>query len=323
MKRMAWRSIVLVLVTLLTSSDALFAKSKSLKIAMMQWRGETEGCRGFKDGLKELGYAVEYTELNAGQDRKELGRLIRQELLTNLDNFDYVYSFGTTVSMATKLALNNRVPQLFNIVTAPVESGLVQSLDNPGANINGATHKIPLENQIKAALNVFPFQRLGFLFNPREKNSMILRQQLRDVAQKLDLDVIDLRCPPAYNMLEQTLQKLLDKSIMVDAVYLPLDTHIFTHAPRIGAKLREAKIKSIGSLKRFVQHGALIGVVPNYYGIGKAIAAIVDRHQKGEELQDIPVVRVKAPILMINTTTARLLQVHIPEEMLKEAVIIE
>jgi len=72
-----------------------------------------------------------------------------------------------------------------------------------------------------------------------------------------------------------------------------------------------------------VQHGALIGVVPNYYGIGKAIAAIVDRHQKGEELQDIPVVRVKAPILMINTTTARLLQVHIPEGMLKEAVIIE
>lgn len=70
MKRITWRSIVLVLVILLTPSDALFAKSKSLKIAMVQWRGETEGCRGYKDGLKELGYSVEYTELNAGQDRK-------------------------------------------------------------------------------------------------------------------------------------------------------------------------------------------------------------------------------------------------------------
>jgi hypothetical protein len=76
------------------------AESKSLQIAMMQWRGETEGCRGFKDGLRELGHTVEYTELNAGQDKRELGRLMqkscREETLSpqeSAQNFNFGFSF--------------------------------------------------------------------------------------------------------------------------------------------------------------------------------------------------------------------------------------
>jgi hypothetical protein len=80
----------------------LSAAEKKLTIAMIQWRGETEACRGFKDGLKDLGYSVKYVIMNAGQNRKELGRLLRNELDPNINSFDYIYTFGTTVSKATK-----------------------------------------------------------------------------------------------------------------------------------------------------------------------------------------------------------------------------
>ena len=302
---------------------SLFSAEKTLKIAMMQWRGETDGCRGFRDGLKELGYAVTYTDLNAGQNKEELGRLIREALLANLEHFDYVYSFGTTVSKATKLVLRNRVPHVFNIVSAPVEAGLVPSLDKPGGNISGATNAVPVEVQLEAALQLFPFQRLGLLFNSREKNSMIHRQQLHDAAKKLDIEVIDLRSPPAQDALEENLRKLIDRTVAVDAVFLPRDTYIFTQAKRISVKLKAANIKTIGSLDRYIQDGALIGIVPDYYALGKAAASIVDRHQKGEKLQNIPVQRDRKPRLMINKTTANALQVKIPEPLLKKAIFVE
>jgi ABC-type uncharacterized transport system substrate-binding protein len=57
--------------------------------------------------------------------------------------------------------------------------------------------------------------------------------------------------------------------------------------------------------------------------LGKSIASIVDKNQKGEKLQSIPVVTVKEPTLMINKTTADLLQIRIPEDTLKRAVVVE
>ncbi len=41
-----------------SSDGPVYAQKMRLKIAMIQWRGETEACRGFKDAMKELGYSV-------------------------------------------------------------------------------------------------------------------------------------------------------------------------------------------------------------------------------------------------------------------------
>ncbi len=122
------------------------------------------------------------------------------------------------------------------------------------------------------------------------------------------------------------LQKLIDKSVVVDAVYLPSDSFLISSAKLIGSQLRVAKIKSIGSIKAFIDNGALIGVVPDYYEMGRAVATIVDRHQKGEMLQDIPVhqgYRTKEPILMINKTTSDILDFNIPVALLKKAIIVD
>ncbi len=316
--------IVWVMLTVVSLfGTPLSAAEKKLNIAMIQWRGETEACRGFKDGLKDLGYSVKYVTMNAGQNRKELGRLLRNELDPNINSFDYIYTFGTTVSKATKFIVKNRVPQVFTIVVAPVEAGIVKRMEDTGGNISGAIHKIPISVQLKAALKLFQFKTLGFLFNPREKNSLIQRQWVYDVAKILNIEVIDLRSPPAFDTLKRNLQRLIDKSIVVDAVFMPFDTYIFTNDKLIGDKLRVAKVKSIGSIKRFIDNGALVGVVPNYYRVGKSAAKVVDRHQKGEKLQIIPVYLPEEPILVINKTTADVLKITIPETLLKKAVIVE
>jgi putative tryptophan/tyrosine transport system substrate-binding protein len=177
--------------------------------------------------------------------------------------------------------------------------------------------------QIETALKIIQFKRLGILFNPREKNSMVERQKLHDIAEKFHFEVVDLRSPPAQDMLEQNLQALVDKSVVVDAVYLPLDSYMQSNAKLIVSKLRNAKVKSIGTTKDYTENGALVGVVPDYYQLGKAVSSIVDRHQKGEKLHSIPIEITKEPTLMINKTTADLLQITIHEDVLKRAVLVE
>ena len=326
MKKISIFSISFALIVLLTFGNSALASGKTLRIAILLWRGETKAEQGFKDGLKKLGYSVEYSIMNAGQDRKEMRRILSNKIAPKVNELDYIYTFGTTVSKMTKTFVCDKVPQLFNIVASPVESGVVESMGKKKGNISGVTHIIPVSAQIEAAFKVIQFKRLGLLFNPREKNSMIQRERLYHAAKEFYFEVVDLRSPPELDVLKKNLQKLIDQSIAVDAVYLPSDSFLISKAKLIGSQLRVAKVKSIGSVKAFIDNGALIGVVPDYYEMGRAVATIADRHQKGERLQDIPVhqgYRTKEPILMINKTTSDILNFSLSEALKEKAIIVD
>lgn len=299
------------------------AGAKDLKIAMVLWRGETDAERGFRQGLKDLGHPAQYVVMNANQDRAELGRLLREELAPKLETFDYVYAYGTTVVLATKTIVQNKVPLLFNIVVDPVGAGIVPSLERSGGNIAGVTNAVPLTLQLESALAVVPIKRLGLFFNPREKNAMLIRDRVVEVATRLGIEVVDLRSPPAQDMLQENLQKLRDRSIAVDAVYLPADSFLVSNAKLLGAELRAAKVKSIASIDTFVEQGALLGVVPQYDELGRAAATIIHRHLGGQRLQDMPVLSDREPELKINATTSRALGVTIPEAVRKRAKFVE
>jgi ABC-type uncharacterized transport system substrate-binding protein len=299
------------------------ADAKALKIAMLLWRGETDAEKGFKEGLAELGHHAEYVVMNAGQDRGELGRLLREELKPRLETFDYVYAYGTTVTLATKSIVQDKVPVIFNIVADPVGAGIVKSAESSGANIAGVSNEIPLALQLQTAFRIAPVKRLGVFFNPREKNSMLIRDKIQEIATTLKVEVVDLRSPPAQDMLQENLQKLRDRSIVVDAVYLPADSFIVSNAKLIGAELRAAKVKSIAAIETYVDNGALMGVVPEYTDLGKLAATIVHRHQGGQKLQDMAVLADREPVLKINGATSRALGVAIPDAIRKRAVLVE
>ncbi len=323
MKKIEICLMALVLLLSFALGGSAFAAEKSIKVAMIQWRGETEACRGFRARLKELGYSVKYTVLNAGQSRKKLGGLLREKLLPNLGRYDYVYSYGTTASKMTKTILNNKVPHLFSNVSAPLKSKIVKNMNSTGENISGTTNRIPVSVQIKTAAKIIKFKIIGILFNPREKNSMLMRKELYQEAKSNKFEIVDLRSPPAKGMLENNLQKLIESPGMVDAVFIPLDSYMITKAKVVGARLRAAKVRSIGAQKKYIQNGVLIGIVPDYYNLGKKVAGILRRHANGEKLQNIPVQKVDEPTIMINRATAKSLNVQIPPEFRGKVVFVD
>jgi hypothetical protein len=110
--------LILSLALLLPGRYTPCIESKPLHLAMILSCGETEAEQGFKDRLQELGYTVYSTVLNAEQDHKKLGVLLH-ELIPKLESFDYIYTFGTTVSSTPRVSVNNRVPQMLHVVSDP------------------------------------------------------------------------------------------------------------------------------------------------------------------------------------------------------------
>lgn len=295
--------LVFLLIALIPLSSP--AAGKNLKIALLLWRGETMAEKGFKDGLEAFGYTTEFVTFNADQDVTKLGNFL-SSIASQSDEFDYVYTFGTTISRRAQLVLNNKVPQLFNIVTDPVGAGIIEKATAERGNIGGASDAVPLSRLFKITIDFFGFQKIGLFFNPREKNSLLIRKEIKALAKTHRFEVVDFRSPPAAQILKENLQKLIDNPKMVDAVYLPADSFLVSNAALIGRQLRSAKIVSIGSVRNFIEAGVLMGFAVDYYQLGQAVAAIIDRNQRGEELQQIPVARGDFS-LMINQTTSELL----------------
>ena len=305
------------------AGNACQARAEALRIAMVVWRSETTAEKGFRDGLKKLGYTAEITVVDAEQDRTVLRSKLEKTILPRLDSFDYIYTFGTTASKMTKDLVRGKIPQLFNIVNEPAKAGIVRSMSEPGDNISGASNVVPLSAQIEAGMKLFAIKKLGLLFNPREKNAMIQRDEVKAMAAARGFEIIDLRSPPARDMLEQNLEKLADKSVTVDAVYLPADSFLISEAKLIGSKLRAAKIKSIGAVKTFVTEGALMGVVPDYHALGVAVAEILHRNRKGEQLGRIPVHVPQNPTLVVNEQTRAAFGVGIPQAILSKTELLK
>lgn len=307
--------ILLVLVGIVFPCDQILAQEQPLRIAMLLWRGETQAETGFKEGLEELGYSADYTTFNMEQDLKRLG-LTLNEISSNIDSYDYIYTFGTTVSRRAKLIIQQRVPQIFNAVTDPVGAGIVDSLVAPGRFISGATDMVPLSLQVERMLETMKISKLGFFFNPREKNSMIIRGELYQLAQQKNFAIVEFRCPPQGKLLEEHLQRLLETPDLVDAVFLPSDSYLGSRADYIGRKLLEAGVASFGSHKEFIESGVLMGIVIDYHRLGQAVAKILDRHQREGSFHYIPVAVPEEYQWLINRATKQVLKVKLPDQVL-------
>lgn len=317
MKSYCW-----IILLLLFGTGIAQASDSQLRIGMLLWRGETAAEAGFKDRLSSLGYQVDYVVLNSDQNLKNLGNHLHS-IKNSIDSFNYIYTFGTTVSRRAKVVISGKIPQLFNIVTDPVAAGIADSYALPGNNISGASDFIKVSTQLNTIEKLFKFETLGFFFNPREKNSMIFRDELLKVAEEKGFSVIDFRTPPVESALAANLQKITDNPNLVDAVFLAADSYLSSESEFIGSQLRKAKMKSIGSVRDHIENGILVGVVADYYQLGSAVADIADRHQRGDELGMIPVEQVDRVTVVLNRSTADILGVDIQMLNGEETVVFE
>ena len=318
------------------ATSSLKANESSTNILMVLWRGETEAEAGFRDGLKAAGVSSHITVVDAKQNRETLSDSLRSHA-NQIQDFDFLYSFGTTASKMVKQINRNRIPHIFNMVTDPVAAGLVESIHQTGTDKTGAVKSsislgkkiagisdaIPEALRLKVALALFPIARMAVILNPREQNSVIQLEQLRKVCQTHGIKLTLLRVAPGTRRIHEVAAQLQFGEIDVDTLYIPSDSYLISQQSVIMNALTKTSYKVIGPTKAFVEAGALIGVAPDYHMLGIKAAKLIHRIRQGEDIENISVVTVEQPGVFINSKTRERLNISMPNpssDLLKNAI---
>ena len=294
-----------------TGADADAGADPGLDILMLTWRGDTAAEEGFRQRLTELGYDVSYTLYDARQDPERLSQYLR--IWFTPESYDYIYTFGTTVSLRVKEALRDARPQIFNIVAYPVSVGLVRSLERPGGSISGVSNAVPMRPQLTLARGLVPFRRLGVFFNPREQNGEQAVAEVAALGKSLGFDSVPLRVMPGTDRLRTILDRIRRRELDIDAAYLPTDSHVISRAQAICDALTPLGIAVFSAVEEPVAQGALMGMRVDYGELGAQAAERVHGHQCGQAMGRIPVGGPAEPEPVFNRRTARLLGIALPE----------
>ena len=311
-------TIILALVVGVLLIDVT-AYAKTYKGLFVYWRGETACGQGFKEGLKNLGYKISATEFNANKDKKKLNKFLSS---IKEKDFDFVYTFGTTVSVTSAKYIKN-TPIFFGIVTNPLKAGLVKSWENSGNNTTGVSHAIPYGDQVDFILRIGEIKSIGIIYNPKEQNSIIAKTELDSLLKKRG---VSLKAYPAGN--KGAIQRAVKKisSDRPDIVYLPSDSFIVDNGGKIISALTAAKMPTYGALEKFInEQGAMIGIVSSYKSVGLALAENADQVFKGKSPRNVPSRTLPENMLTIkiNGKTVESIGYDIPYQIISLAEIIE
>jgi len=304
------RFIIADLVLFISLIPISFAFAETnYNVAMITWRGETQAEQGFIDELNKSKCNVKFIKYHANQNRKRLQKIITRIQSTPVD---LIYVFGTT---ATKIVLSSvkDKPVIFNIVSRPVRSGIIASWESSESNVTGASNKVPVLHQLKALKKVINYSRLGIIYNPREQNSVIQK----DIARKLESTLGFKLKEYKISGQSEILKVLPSMKGEVDAVYIPADSMTKFLGREIMELVNEFKIPSLSAVESMVpDDGALLGLVPNYYELGRIAAAKALKIFQGKKPAEIPSSALDHFNMSVNMKTAQKINVQIPMSIL-------
>lgn len=299
---MAWLAGSFLIFILLTGESV---SAKTYQIAMITWRGETTAEKGFIDELAAGGYETSITKYHADQDYGKLLSIIEQ---IKQSNSNLIYVFGTTATKAVLKRIKEK-PVVFNIVNRPVRSGIIASWEHSGNNATGASNQVSETNQLMTLKKVVDFKRLGIIYNPKEQNSVIQKNNIKALEKQFGFILSEFKITN-----RQDVAKVLPGlDGTVDAIFLPADSMIKFLGTQIMAHVNRFKIPSLSSVGGMVpEDGVLMGFEPKYYDLGRIAARKAIRIITGEKPTDIPSSVLDHYHVSVNMKTAHRIQVQIP-----------
>lgn len=189
--------VTLMLTSALLTTQESHASSvdQSKHVVMLLWRGMTQAEQGFVDEMNQSDN-IRITILDADKNRQTLAKHINS--LDGLEP-DLIYTFGTTITLSllgstnapTEFNNSGTIPVVFNIVSDPIGSKIVDSVDSTqrAQNYTGISHIVPYEVQLNVIKELGSINTVGIVFNPLENNSQIAANTLLAVSMQNDITV--------------------------------------------------------------------------------------------------------------------------------------
>jgi putative ABC transport system substrate-binding protein len=323
LKRVAAILMTLAVATLLFAGGAAATGGPPYRIMMVLWRGCEDACRGFQDYIRSAGIPAEFLMRDVNQDPGLFPKLVAEARALKVD---LVVTWGTTVTLGIvgpydrvdpSVNLDN-IPVLFMIVTDPVQTHVVASVEKPGRNVSGTLFLVPEDVQLRAIRSYFPFKKIGAIYNTNEVNAVLSVDKIRAAASEQGVEVIARAVPNGADgqpiaeslpgLIDQLANEGVDLLYVGSSSFIVLQRDIFTNAA-----LKHHIPVAVAGEVAVVDSNALLGLVSKYYDVGKLTAVQAERILVDHtHPADIPIESLSRFSLIVNMAVARRLELYPP-----------
>ncbi|WP_298208936.1 ABC transporter substrate-binding protein [Acidovorax sp.] len=315
------------------AAAAAAAATARYTVAMVLPREEQNIEAGFTSYLQRQDVPVRYVNIRfsgKADDIPDLRSRVRAA------NPDLIYVWGTPTSLALAGRYDQPagnpirdIPIVFTEVTDPVGAGLIPALEKPARNVTGVSHVAPLPVQLNAIRAYRPFAKLGYLHNPVEPNSAIIRDRLKELAKTQNFEVVEAALPllpsgaPDPGQIAPQVKDLAERG--ADILYVgPITFLAFTHRDAVTAAALDNKLPTFCATESIVRKsGCMFGLFSNGSNIGRYAASMARQILVEKKApQDIPASTLQRFSLLINMRTVQALGLYPPMLLLNVAEVI-
>ena len=245
-------------------------------------------------------YIYEGYVYNGQADSTTLSQIATQLIS---DGVDVIVPIATPTAQIVQAATeDNQIPVVFSAVSDPVGASLVESMEEPGANITGTSDALNTNAILDLMFIANPdIKKVGLLYSQSEDAS---KQPIEDAKAYLEEKGVEYGEKTGTNNTEvtQAADALIAES--VDAVFTPTDNTVMTAELGIYEKFIDAGIPHYAGADSFALNGAFCGYGVDYKNLGKETADMVVEILQGADPATTAVKTFDNGIATVNTETA-------------------
>jgi putative tryptophan/tyrosine transport system substrate-binding protein len=307
--------------------------NRPLRIYAITFRGMTDVEKGFEEFFASRKIAVQITWRDLNRDATRLSGFIDEIRATRPD---VIYTWGTSVTLGVLGPYDavdpgkhiTDIPVVFTLVAAPALAKIVPENGGTRRNVTGVVHVAPVAAQIQAMAAYRPYQKLGVLYTPTERNSVVVLDEIRKLGRERGFDTISrtFRLDAQRKVTAEGAAELVRelKEAGSQWLYLPPDSFLGTLAQDvIIPTAMEVGLPTFASTEQLMQAGALSGLVSRYHAVGQFTAHKVEQILVGKVAPEaVPIETLKRFSYQIRISVAEKLKLPPPLPMFNYAEIL-
>ena len=218
---------------------------------------------------KGVTFQVELENCNA--DATVLNQIIANFMA---DGVDLMVGVATPVATAMQAATEDSgIPVVFSAVSDPVGTGVVESLEAPGANITGTSDYLDTNAIMDLIFAADPdADKIGLLYDVGQDSSTTPIAHAREYLESKGIEVVE-RTGTTTDEVMLAAQALVSDG--VDAVFTPTDNTIMTAELAMYETFPDAGIPHYTGADSFALNGAFLGYGVDYANLGVETANMV------------------------------------------------
>ena len=230
---------------------------------------------------------------------------------------DVIVALGTSAAALAAKRASTTIPVVFTTGGDPVKLGLVMSLNRPAGNLTGVAALTTEITGKRAGLlheTVPDASFVGFLVRQNNATSVTDTQNMQAAAERAganDLIIVRANVEGELDFAFESLAQQQARGLIVNT-----DVILTNWRVRIVTLAAQHRLPTVYPLRQFASVGGLMSYGPDLGEIYRQCGLYAGRILKGEKPSDLPVIQATKLELVINSKTAKALDLIIPDKLL-------